>query len=209
MSQVSRPLLAALVGVVLLGAVYLVALKPGGSTPASAPNAPGVKGLVNDVNKAKAVAGVNAAANARAGADATPTTAAPTTSTPIVTAPAPSSEHATTTTGRLSLNGAHDRVSRALGSGDVVAMLFYNPAATDDRMVRQELGAIGNPRGVVSLALPLSELTRYPVVTNQVAVTGSPTLVVIDGKRNASLLEGFADGYEISHLIADARAVGR
>ena len=32
---------------------------------------------------------------------------------------------------------------------------------------------------MVKLAVPLSELTRYPVITNQVQVTESPTLVLM------------------------------
>jgi hypothetical protein len=84
-------------------------------------------------------------------------------------------------------------------------MLFYNPKAPDDREVKQELAAVPSSGGkVVSLAVPLFELSFYPVVTSQVPVTMSPTLVIINPLRQASTIEGFADGFEISQRITDA-----
>jgi hypothetical protein len=44
----------------------------------------------------------------------------------------------------------------------------------------------------------------YPVVTNQVTIQGSPTLVIIDSSRQAFTLVGFADRFEIAHRIEDA-----
>ena len=60
---------------------------------------------------------------------------------------------------------------------------------------------------VVKLAVPLSELSRYPVITNQVQVTESPTLVLIDGQRKADMLTGFLDQLELSQRVSDALAV--
>jgi hypothetical protein len=45
------------------------------------------------------------------------------------------------------------------------------------------------------------------VVTNQVPVNESPTLVLIDAQRHASTIVGFADRFEIAHRVADALAV--
>ena len=48
----------------------------------------------------------------------------------------------------------------------VVAVLFYNPAAADDRAVKQELALVPTHHGkVVKVAVPVSQLARYPVVT--------------------------------------------
>jgi hypothetical protein len=72
--QVSRPMQIALVAVVLLAGMWFTVLKPkpatdssaGTPTPAaSEPVAPGVKGLVNAVNKAKAVSKTSDATNAK------------------------------------------------------------------------------------------------------------------------------------------------
>jgi trans-2-enoyl-CoA reductase len=42
------------------------------------------------------------------------------------------------------------------------------------------------------------------VVTNQVAVVQSPTLVVIDGSHRAHLIVGYTTGFELAQRISDA-----
>ncbi|HWF71852.1 MAG TPA: hypothetical protein VG186_00830 [Solirubrobacteraceae bacterium] len=96
-------------------------------------------------------------------------------------------------------------VNRALAHHKVLALLFYNPAAADDQAVKRELGAIPARHGnVVKLAIPLSELASYPVVTNQVLIETSPTLVIIDRGAQAFSLVGFVDGLEIAQRVDDA-----
>ena len=60
---------------------------------------------------------------------------------------------------------------------------------------------------VVKLAVPLAELTRYPVITRQVPISGSPTLVLIDRTRTAGTIVGFSDRFEISERVDQALAV--
>jgi hypothetical protein len=95
-----------------------------------------------------------------------------------------------------------DTVVAALERHKVVAALFYNPAASDDQAVKHELSSISTHGGrVVKLTVPISELTRYPVITQQVPVTQSPTLVLIDRQRQATALVGFADGFSIGQRL--------
>jgi hypothetical protein len=99
-------------------------------------------------------------------------------------------------------------VATALDKRQVLAMLFFNPAGADDRLVKRELATISSHHGsVVKLAIPLSELATYSVVTQQVPVTGSPTLVIIDRGRGATQLVGFTSRFEIAQRIDDALAV--
>jgi hypothetical protein len=99
-------------------------------------------------------------------------------------------------------------VERALRSKKVLALLFYNGAAADDRAVKQELASVPAHKGhVVKLAVPLSELAQYTVVTNQVPVSSSPTLVLIDRTQHASTIVGFADRFEISQRVDDVLVV--
>ena len=87
-------------------------------------------------------------------------------------------------------------------------MLFYNWRAADDRAVKQELASIPtHAQQVVKLAIPLRELARYAVVTRQVPVTMSPTLIIIDPTRHARELLGFASQFEIWQRIDDALRV--
>jgi hypothetical protein len=96
-------------------------------------------------------------------------------------------------------------VDKALSAHKVLALLFYNPAAPDDRAVKQELTTIPTSGGrVVKLAVPINEVANYPVVTNQVPIQSSPTLVIIDKSAQAFTLVGFADSFEIAHRVGDA-----
>ena len=96
-------------------------------------------------------------------------------------------------------------VQRALADHKVLALLVYNPAAADDRAVKQELGTIPTRGGrVVKVAVPVSEIAAYPVVTNQVLISSSPTLVIIDSSRQAFTIVGYAAQFEIAHRIDDA-----
>ncbi len=99
-------------------------------------------------------------------------------------------------------------VQRALRQHKVLALLFYNPAATDDRAVKAELHLVPTHHGaVVTEAIPLAELSLYTTITAQVQVNQSPTLVVIDRARGASTIVGYTTDYEISQRIDDALVV--
>jgi hypothetical protein len=96
----------------------------------------------------------------------------------------------------------------AFGQHDVVALLFYNPAAADDRAMEQELHSVpGHGGQVVKLAIPVSELTQFKAITDQIAVVTAPTLIIIDPSRQAVTLTGYASQLEINQRVANAVAV--
>jgi hypothetical protein len=230
MGHVSRPLIALLVGTVAFFAVWTIALKPkSSSSGGSGSSAAGA--YQSAIDKAhQAVTTSNNASVAHGGTVATTaatTTAATSTPAPAAQATAttptaagsstkaaaasttgtkPSSSQSTAVTGT-----AKDRsalVVQALRAHKVVALLFFNPLASDDRAVEQELASISVRSGkVVKLAVPLKELSRYHVVTNQVPVNASPTLVLIDRSWQATTLIGYATAFELTHRIDDALAV--
>jgi hypothetical protein len=225
MSQVSRPLLAALLAAVVFLAVWLVALKPSSQSASGSPAATtmSASGLLSAPGKARgAVAASDAASAKHSGTVAT----APSASTPTHTGTLAATTPATTTSPAAPIQGSTsaaqpqrktaprssgqrlDAVSRALKDNKVLALLFYNPAGADDGAVRQELAAIPSGGGrVFEQAIPITELANYPVVTLHVPVTTSPTLVVIDPDQKARTIVGFADGFEIAQRVADALAV--
>ena len=95
----------------------------------------------------------------------------------------------------------------AIAAHKVIAVLFYNPAASDDQAMKRELAAVPTHHGeVVTLAVPVSELTYFQAVTAQVPVVTAPTLIVIDHARQASTLTGFASQLELNQRVADALA---
>jgi type IV secretory pathway VirJ component len=227
MENVSRPLIALLIASVAALAVWMVALKPssGGSGTSAA--------YQSAIAKARAAVSTSAAAGVAHGgtvattpnATATPAAAATAASNAAATParnPATAATHPATAATKPAAKGAAgtirqqpvspslrlNAVTRALRANKVVALLFYNGAAADDRALKQELAAVpAHGKQVVKLAVPLSELTRYPVVTNQVPVEVSPTLVLVDGSHHASTIVGFADRFEIAQRVTDALTV--
>jgi hypothetical protein len=200
MDNVSRPLIALLVGSVAFLALWLVALKPSSSSTTGKPG--GLGRYQSAINKAHdAAATSNAASAAEGGTVATTTTSTGAAARPQTASHAPVSHpakvHASTNTPVA--------VTRALEKGKVLALLFYNPAATDDRAIKQELSAVPTHSGkVLKLAVPVWRLAQYGVVTSQVPVQVSPTLVLIDKARQASTIVGFADRFEIADRVAGA-----
>jgi hypothetical protein len=223
MDNVSRPLIALLVGSVAFFAVWMVALKPSGSGSSSSGGSSAYQSAIAKAHAAVAtsngasaahggtVAGAPRTASTPAGQTSTP---AGSTQTPAVTThgatklairPAPAAtSHAAPATPAQRRNA----VEGALRTNKVLALLFYNGAAADDRAIRKELASVPTHKAhVVKFAVPLSELAQYTVVTNQVPVSSSPTLVLIDRVQHATTIVGFADRFEIAQRVDDALTV--
>jgi hypothetical protein len=199
MANVSRPLIALLVGTVAFFALWLVVLKPGSSSTTGQPQ--GLGQYQSAINKAHQAAATSNAASAAEGGTlaATPPTTltAPSRTAPRIPVVRPVEIHVAANTPA--------GIARALDTGKVVALLFYNPAATDDQAVKQELAAVPTFHGrVLKQAVPVTQLARYAVVSEQVPVQVSPTLVLINKARDASTIVGFADRFEITQRIAAA-----
>lgn len=178
------------------------------------------------------------AATTAAAAPSTPATTTPASSPPASSAPAshapaaasaPGSAAPAVRSGHAHASATHPRrastaparpritaaqrveaVAAAMQAHRVLALLFYNPAAPDDRAVARELRAIPTRGGrVFRLAVPIAELSAYGALTNQVPVTTSPTLVLVDRHRSASTIVGYASAFEIAQRVSDALAVRR
>jgi hypothetical protein len=196
MANLPRPLIGLLVATIAFFAVWTVALRPsssGGPVSGSSKPAPAAS------QPAAAAPAHAAASHASASASTNATATSATKAKPVAKAAV---KHTVTAQQRQSV------IENGLNRHKVVAILFFNPAAADDRAVKHELDEVPARGGkVVKLAVPLSELTRYPVITNQVQVTESPTLVLIDGQRKADMLTGFLDQLELSQRVSDALTV--
>jgi hypothetical protein len=225
MRNVSRPLIALIVGTVAFLALWMVALKPSSSSSGSH----GMAAYDAAIAKARqAVVTSNGASAAAAGtAPATASTSPTSTSPAAANGPATRSVDSAAAAGssarasRLDASSARldaraaatarqrfTAVERALKANKVLALLFYNPAAADDQAVRQELASVPVYGGhVVKLALPVNDLGRYSLITNQVPVNVSPTLVLIDPDQQATTIVGFADRFEIGQRVLDALSV--
>lgn len=219
MGNVSRPLIGLLVATVVFFALWLVALKPSSSSSGngSSQGLGQYQGAINAAHNAVKVA--NGAAAAQGGNLATPS-GAPAQSgtaaaaTAAAAAPKSSNSPAQPPTAPAKAAVTHARATRlslvdgALRHHRVIALLFYNPAAADDSAVDQELATVPRHNGrVVKLAVPISEVSAFPVISNQVSITQSPTLVLVNPAAQATMIVGFADTFEIAQRVDDALAV--
>ncbi len=234
MASLPRPLIALLVATLAGFGLWYVELKP--SSSASGGGSQGLGAYQSAINKAHQAVKISGAANARLGAPtktgpapASPTpaktTGAANTTAPAkttitaskVAAPAknaapakPAKSTAAAKPSAAKTVSAAQQVSlitSAIEAHKVVAVLFYNPAAADDVAMDHELAAVPKHGSkVVKLAVPVSELTNFAIITQQVPVVTAPTLVLIDSSRQATTITGFADTLEISQRIDDALA---
>jgi hypothetical protein len=232
MGTLPKPLIGLLLGTVAFFAIWMVALKPHGSSSGGSQG--GVGQYQSAINQAHQAVTTSNQANAKLGAPTATTSATtPAAATPAATtkATAKATTKVTTTPAAKPLTTAKakakavpaakptaqsesaaaataaQKVSAALKAGKVVAILFYNDAAADDRAMKTELAAIPTHGGqVVKAAVPVSQLIQFSSLTQTVDVNTAPELVLIDHSRQASTLVGYADSVEIAQRIDDALA---
>jgi hypothetical protein len=218
MRSLPKPLIGLLLATVVFFALWIVALKPGSSTSGGSPS--GVGQYQSAINQAHQAVATSNAANAKLGAP-TSTVKAPAATTPkaapaktapatkpattAVVQPAKAKSSATAKSSTQSAAAEVKSLDTAVNDHKVVVVLFYNGAAADDQAMKHELAAVPAHHGeVAKFAVPVSELTQFQAVTSQIPVVTAPTLVVIDGSRQATMLAGFASQMEINQRVADA-----
>jgi hypothetical protein len=219
-SQISPPIRIVLVAAIGLIAAWMLFLRPSGDVETTKPpTAPGVTGLSNAVDGAKDAAAAQEARDKevqKATGEESGTAAGK-----------PEAAQATTSakaleTGRvLALSPVVDDkvkdlpkgIREALARRDVFAIGVFNtrnkawaPMAADDRRVRRALRDANRYGGRVTVhSATLRDLTKLRPVIGGVDVTQSPSVVVVDRNRKATVLEGYVDRVSINQAIADAR----
>jgi hypothetical protein len=223
----SRSLIALLVGTVAFFALWVVALKPGGSS--SNGGSQGLGQYQSAINKAHQAVQTSNAGNAASGNDGTSSSAATSASRGASASSSTSSStgsHSSSATTHAA-SGSHaarkpvvhltpkvathnhaalarlSTVQHALSAHKIVIMLFYNPKAADDQLVKQELSGVSSARNVVKLTIPLSESANFTPVTQQVPVNFSPTVVLIAPSGQAQEIAGLSDRFVIAQHVRD------
>ena len=157
------------------------------------------------VDAAKKAAG----AKTEATATATPATGTATTSAPDVKAePA-----AAAAIPAEALAKYPKDVARALKARKVLVLGVlsedakpWRPLADDDRYVRNYLKHVNRYDGQVFVKpVGLDKLSTYGTLVNDLGVTQSPSVVVIDRNLKGTVLTGYVDRVAINQVIADAR----
>lgn len=217
MSQVSPPLRIALIAALAFMGVWVLFLRPQPEPPV-APDAgttPAVSVPVGATDPSAATAAASnanasvAAAEAQAGALTGDAATAGVTGAPQV-APATEPASGAVTLNREALAGLPRDVARAVRRDRVVALLFWNPQAPDDRRVRRALRSANAFGGRVFVRVaPVADIARYAPIARGVDVAQTPTLVVVDRDLHAESLVGYVARTTIRQALSDAVRAGR
>jgi hypothetical protein len=82
----------------------------------------------------------------------------------------------------------------------------WRPMADDDRYVRNTLKTVNRYDGDVFVKqVPLAKIDSYGVIMNDLDINQTPSVVVVDTKLKANVIEGYLDRVSINQAIADAR----
>ena len=177
---VSRPVLLALVGAVLVAALFLATIGGRARTDDS------VQPPAATAEKGPTAAGPAATAKGRAPA-ATPATKAG--EKRKVAAPA----------------GVPAAVLRALARKRTVVLFFHQRGSADDDATARAVASLRARRGLAVFSAPISRLADYRAITDQAGVSQAPAVVVVGRSGRARLIEGFVDRDSLAQEVADAR----
>jgi hypothetical protein len=217
-SQISPPIRVLLAGAIIFLAAWFTVLRPKSGatvTPVATPVATAT-GTPTDafgkaVAKAKgAVATENAASQREGGETQTQTPAQAQTGTAAKATPAqaPLAIPAKVLATLPKDVAAALRARKTLVLGVIAdGATTLRPLADDDRYVRNALRVVNRYDGQVLVKrVPVSSLVRYAPLVGDLQVNQTPSIVVIDGKLQGTVLAGYVDKISINQAIADARA---
>ena len=97
------------------------------------------------------------------------------------------------------------RAARAVKSGRKVVLLFLNPRGTDDLAVSRSLRAVGRRSKALVLTDRVDAVERYGKLVEDLGVSQTPSVVIIDSAGQARLIEGFIDTSSLTQAVADTR----
>ena len=103
--------------------------------------------------------------------------------------------------------GIPQPVARALGARRIVVLFFYQPGSADDRATATAVASLrrdGRHRAAVFSA-PVARVADYRRVIGEVGVSRAPAIVIVGRDGRARLLEGFVDPDTLRQAVVDAR----
>jgi hypothetical protein len=98
-------------------------------------------------------------------------------------------------------------VEADLAKGNVVVLLFWNPAGTDDVVAHKAVQTVSHTQKHVSvLQAPASQIASFGSITRGVQISQTPTIMVINKSGQTLVLTGPEDAFSIAQAIAEARS---
>lgn len=205
---VSRPLLLALLGVLLAAATFVAAR--GASETAAGPATPAAT-QITPTPISPGPAKKDSPAKARAGKDAK-------------AAPEPDAKAERKAQEGVSKRDSRDKVTparrpkraaalpagvpapvgRALRAKRVV-VLFFGQGGADDAATAGAVNALRGLDRVSVFSDSIARLARYRAVVSGLGVAQAPAVVIVPRDRKAQVVEGFVDAGTLEQLVVDAR----
>jgi hypothetical protein len=97
-------------------------------------------------------------------------------------------------------------LARALAQHKTVVIFFRQARGADDAAVATAVSGLSRFGGrVVVFRTPIKQLSRYKAIVDGVGVSRAPAVVIVDRKGQASLVEGYVDPETLAQEVADTR----
>jgi hypothetical protein len=97
------------------------------------------------------------------------------------------------------------KAARAVAAGKKVVILFQNPDGLDDRAMRGVMRQLDARTRAVVLTDDVAAVDRYGSMVEDLGVSQTPAVVLIDSRGTARLIEGYIDTDTLAQAVADAR----
>ena len=97
------------------------------------------------------------------------------------------------------------RAARAVRDHRKVVILFRNPRGLDDRAMTSVMRSVDGRTKAVVLTDHVDAVDRYGKLVEDLGVSQTPSVVIIDRSGNARLIEGYVDSETLTQAVADAR----
>jgi hypothetical protein len=96
-------------------------------------------------------------------------------------------------------------LKRAMARGRLVVLFLYQRGANDDRRVARSVAALRGRSKAAVFTDRIAHLARYGQIATSVGVTRAPSIVIIGKRRRGRLIEGYVDPNTLAQRVADAR----
>ena len=200
---VPRPLLLALLGMVLLAVTFL-ATRNAREQAADTPSQPATQQVAapekdpGTGERSKPRVDKSRSGGSDAGDKSAPAKPRADKTRPRPEKPAPSRRPAK----RTEVPAA---VRRAMARGRMVVLFLYQRGASDDRRVAQSVASLRGRTKAAVFSDRIANLARYGQIATSVGVTRAPSIVIIGKGRRGRLIEGYVDPNTLAQRVADAR----
>jgi hypothetical protein len=101
--------------------------------------------------------------------------------------------------------GLPSKVARALDAKKTVVILFWNKAGVEDRSVKDSVDRLPRRGGKTAVFTDnVSNLSRYTRITAAASVNQTPSLVIVNRRGKAEVLNGYYDYQTVRQYVRNA-----